>query len=153
MPSKRNHYKDTGFARGKMTMMYYFPPGMADAMINAAKRELAKGVIRVVADAKSRCPVDTGELRRSIKAESNDDESMFYISANAYRRTKNPQSLTGKFYYGAVVEFSPKINKPFLYPALLAHENEIRQNIRNAVLRVSGSRFRISGNYGLGQAA
>ena len=127
--------------------------GMADAMIEAAKRELAKGVMHVVADAKSRCPVDTGELKRSIKAESNDDESMFYISANAYRRTKNPQSLTGKFYYGAVVEFSPKINKPFLYPAIRAHENEIRENIRNAVLKVSSNRFRINSSYGLGQAA
>ena len=135
MPSKRNHYKDTSFARGKMTTLYYFPPGMKEDIIEAAKRELAKGVMRVVADAKSRCPVDTGELRRSIKAESNDDESMFYISANAYKRTKNPQSLTGKFYYGAVVEFSPKINKPFLYPALEANYGRIMSNIRAAIDR------------------
>ena len=121
MPSKRNHYKDTSFARGKMTTLYYFPPGMKEDIIEAAKRELAKGVMRVVADAKSRCPVDTGELRRSIKAESNDDESMFYISANAYKRTKNPQSL--------------KINKPFLYPALEANYGRIMSNIRAAIDR------------------
>ena len=143
MPTKKNHYKDTSFARGKMTMLYYFPPGMEEEIIEEAKRELAKGVIRIVADAKSRCPVDTGELRNSIKMESNEDDSIFYISANAFRRTNNPQSLTGKFYYGQMVEFSPKINKPFLYPAIRAHENEIRQNIRNAVLRAVGSRYRI----------
>lgn len=144
MSTRRNHYKDTSFARGKMTMLYFFPPGMEEEIIEAAKRELAKGVMRVVADAKSRCPVDTGELRNSIKAESNDDDTLFFISANAFRRTKNPQSLRGKFYYGQMVEFSPKINKPFLYPAIRAHETEIRENIRNAVLRATG-RYGISG--------
>lgn len=143
MPTRRNHYKDTSFARGKMMTMYYLPPGASEEMIEAAKRELAKGVIRVVAEAKQRCPVDTGELRNSIKAESNDDESMFFISANAYRRTNNPQSLTGKFYYGQMVEFSPKINKPFLYPSLDAHRQEIREAIHKAVLRAAGNNFRV----------
>lgn len=147
MGTKKSHYKDTSFARGKITTLYFFPPGMKEDIIEEAKRELAKGVMRIVADAKSRCPVDTGELRRSIKAESNDDDSLFYISANAFRRTQNPNSLTGKFYYGQMVEFSPKINKPFLYPAIRAHTKEIRENIRKAVLRLMGDR------YGLGWAA
>lgn len=143
MSSKKNHYKDTSFARGKITTVYFFPPGMKEDIIEEAKRELAKGVMRIVADAKRRCPVDTGELRNSIKAESNEDDSLFYISANAYRRTNNPNSLTGKFYYGQMVEFSPKINKPFLYPAIRAHIAEIRESISRAVSRLIGTRYSI----------
>ena len=144
--ARHNHYRDTSFNRGKMITMYYFPPGMKDDVIEAAKRALAKGVIRIVADAKTRCPVDTGTLKASIKAESNDDESIFYVSANAYKLTQNPNSPTGRFYYGPIVEFSPKINKPFMYPAIDAHKLEIRENIREAVLRTTSG-------YGFGRSA
>ena len=110
----------------------------AREIIEQAKRELAKGVSRIVADAKSRCPVRTGKLRLSIKAESNADDSIFNISANAYTETNNTASTTGgRFYYGPIVEFSPKINKPFMYPAIRAHEFEIREKIRAVVLRTT----------------
>ena len=140
MSTRHNHYRDSGFARGKMTWLYHFPPYMEEEIIEAAKRELAKGVSRIVVDAKSRCPVRTGKLRLSIKAESNEDDSIFYISANAYTKTTNTASTTGgRFYYGPIVEFSPKINKPFMYPAIRAHENEIRENIRQAFLRATSN--------------
>ena len=144
MATRRNHYRDTSFARGKTTTLYRFPPGTDEDIIDAAKRELAKGVYRVVMDAKSRCPVFTGKLRASIKAESNDDDTIFYISANAFK--EDPKAVTGRFYYGQIVEFSPKINKPFLYPAIDAHKDEIRANIRRAVLRAGT-------NYGFASAA
>ena len=137
--ARHNHYRDTSFNRGKMITMYYFPPGMKDDVIEAAKRALAKGVIRIVADAKSRCPVDTGTLRASIKVESNDDESIFYVSANAYKLTQNPNSPTGRFYYGAVVEFSPKINKPFMYPAMEQNRQQIQDNVSAAISRAARS--------------
>ena len=139
--ARRNHYRDTGFARGKLTPFYSFPPGVEEDIIEAAKWELKKGVFKVVADAKSNCPVDTGELKASIKAESNDRETYFYISANAFKVTTNPESKTGKFYYGQMVEFSPKINKPFLYPALEANRAQIRANIREAVLKMMNRRY------------
>ena len=146
MATRHNHYRDRGFARGKMTTLYYFPPGMEEDVIEAAKRELAKGAFKIVLSARSRCPVDTGQLRASIKAESNADDTIFYISANAFKET--PKAVTGRFYYGQMVEFSPKINKPFLYPSIQEHENEIRENIREAVLR-AGSRS----GFGIGAAA
>lgn len=103
----------------------------------AAKEALKKGVNEIVVDAKSRCPVyagaersdvQPGELRDSIKAVSKHSGAVYSIEANA-------KSLTSGQPYGLYVEFSPKINKPFLYPAFDAHANEVRANIVDAVKR------------------
>lgn len=136
----RNHYRDIGFARGRVTGMSTAQTIAAirefgEAAIEAAKAELKKGVDKVVADAKSRCPVRTGTLRDSIKAESNRDGTVYWITANA--SVEEPKAASGRFYYGPVVEFSPKINKPFLYPALDSHRLEIYENISEAINKVS----------------
>ena len=83
-------------------------------VLAAAKSALKDGVDLVVSDAKSRCPVRTGKLKNSIKA-----------SANA----TNPKGIA----YGQFVEFDPRINRPFLYPAVYAHIREMRANIRQAI--------------------
>lgn len=140
MAGSRNHYRDVGFSRGRMTGMSTAKTIAAireygEHVLEAAKAELKKGVDEVVADAKSRCPVQTGRLRDSIKAESNRDDTVYWISANA--SVESPKSPTGRFYYGAVVEFSPKINKPFLYPAMDSHRQEIYDNISAAISKAS----------------
>lgn len=137
-----NHYRDIGFSRGRMTGLSTARTIAAlreygEHVLEAAKEELKKGVDEIVEDAKSRCPVRTGNLRDSIKAESNRDGSVYWITANA--SVESPKSPIGRFFYGAVVEFSPKINKPFLYPAMDAHRQEIYDNISNALSRVSRS--------------
>lgn len=105
----------------------------------AAKVALKKGVNEIVVDAKSRCPVyagperpdvQPGELRDSIKAVSKHSGAVYSIEANA-------KSLTSGQPYGLYVEFSPKINKPFLYPAFDAHSNEVRASIVDAVKRAA----------------
>lgn len=136
----RSHYGDVGFSRGSMTGMSTAKTiallrEYGEHVIEAAKAELKKGVDAVVADAKSRCPVKTGRLRDSIKAESNRDGTVYWISANA--STESDKSPTGRFYYGPVVEFSPQVNKPFLYPAMDAHRQEIRDNIDAAISRAT----------------
>ena len=136
----RNHYRDIGFARGRVTGMSTAQTIAAirefgKAAVEAAKAELKKGVDKVVADAKSRCPVRTGTLRDSIKAESNRDGTVYWITANA--SVEEPKAASGRFYYGPVVEFSPKINRPFLYPALDSHRLEIYENISEAINKVS----------------
>ena len=74
----RNHYRDLGFARGRMTGMSTAKTiaelrEMGEHVVEAAKAELKKGVDVVVADAKQRCPVRTGALRDSIKAVATKD--------------------------------------------------------------------------------
>lgn len=99
---------------------------MGEHVVTAAKNALKDGADEVVADAKSRCPVRTGRLRDSIKAEPNRDGTAFDISANAQN---------DGYYYGQIVEFSPEINRPFLYPALEANMGRIHGNIRAAINR------------------
>lgn len=98
---------------------------MGDHIVQAAKLALKTGADEVVADAKSRCPVRTGKLRDSIRAEPNRDETEYKIVADADRNG---------FCYGQIVEFSPKdCYKPFLYPALEANYGRIMANIRGAI--------------------
>ena len=91
----------------------------------AAKEALSDGANMIVDDAKSRCPVRTGNLKDSIHKEVNRAGTRIKVVADA--------TDDNGFYYGKIVEFSPKVNKPFLYPALDAARNTIRENIANAV--------------------
>lgn len=137
---RRNHYRDLGFSRGRMTGQSTSKTIAAlreigEHVFEAAKAELKKGADIVVADAKSRCPVKTGKLRDSIMAKSNKDGSVYWLSANA--SVESRKSPSGRFYYGAIVEFSPKINKPFFYPAMDAHRQEIYDNISAAISKAA----------------
>lgn len=96
---------------------------MGEHVVSAAKAALERGANKVVADAKRKVPVRTGKLKDSIKAVPNGDKSAYRISANAKNRGVA---------YGQIVEFSPKIKKAFLYPALDENRQQIRENIKNA---------------------
>lgn len=130
MSGRRSHYRDSGFSRhldnlGTTETLRQLRE-MGDHVVEAAKVALARGVDEVVADAKSRCPVRTGRLKASIKATPNSSGTSYKISANA-------QNDDG-FYYGQIVEFSPKPGfTPFLYPALEANIGRIYGNIRAAI--------------------
>lgn len=91
----------------------------------AAKLALKDGVDLIIADAKSRCPVRTGKLRGSVKAEDVANGAAYELTADA----KNENGVA----YGQFVEFSPKINKPFLYPAIDANIGTVKQDIRQAI--------------------
>ena len=100
-------------------------------VISAISYALADGADIVVEDAKSRCPVHTGELRDSIKAEEVADIDGIKDGL-AYTITANATNAKG-IAYGQFMEFSPTRGHPFLYPALEAHEDEIRRNIAEEV--------------------
>ena len=154
MPGRRNHYRDRGFTRGSMGVRGAAEVARAlrqagEHIEAAAKAALKEGVDIVVNDAKNRCPVyekttwrrgkkvyeyfdkrqTPGKLRDSIKAyDRYGDGSWYNISANAHVETPK-----GRLYYGAIVEFSPKINRPFLYPALDANRATVYKRIKNAI--------------------
>lgn len=98
---------------------------MGEHVLQAAKSALKDGADMIVADAKSRCPVDTGKLRDSIKATSLEDGAVYLLSANA----KNEYGVA----YGQFVEFDPRIARPFLYPAVDANINNVRSNVKQAI--------------------
>ena len=98
---------------------------LGEDVIFAAKLALAEGVDIIIADAKSRCPVKTGKLRDSINAVDVDNGMAYELTANA----TNDNGIA----YGQFVEFSPKINKPFLYPAIEANRDKVKEKIRQAI--------------------
>lgn len=92
---------------------------------DAALKELEDGAGIIVADAKSRVHDVSGALSNSIHLKKLSKGQRIRIIADA----KDEKG----FAYGAIVEFSPRINKPFLYPALEAHRAEIKQKIIDAI--------------------
>ena len=91
---------------------------LGEVVAEAAKRAIAQSANEVVEDAKSRCPVKTGALKESIKATKQQGGATYKITS---------------LYYGRFVELSPKINKPFMYPALDGNRDRLRENIRSAI--------------------
>lgn len=108
--------------------------GLGEKVVEAAKSETMAQAEIIVADAKSRCPVDTGALRDSIKATPSKDGLVVTISANA-RNSKG--RAWPNFAYGQIVEFAPpgKGGKPFLYPAFDARKDAAQAAIYDAVQR------------------
>ena len=100
----------------------------------AAKEALAHGADDVVAEAKNRCPVYTGTDKRVVKGALRDSihKRLRRKDGSVWRIAADAESQDGVF-YGVLVEFSPRINKPFLYPALDAEREAIKKNIVEAV--------------------
>lgn len=92
---------------------------------DAAKKALSNVAVDIANDAKSRCPVKTGNLRDSIHTEPNKSGTRIYVVADGKDKNGTP--------YGKVVEYSPKIQKPFIYPALDAHKDELKSKVSDAV--------------------
>lgn len=126
--ARRRHTSRDNFQRGNIS-------GVEEAVkrlqaighdvLFAAELALADGVDKIVDDAKSRCPVRTGELRDSIKAVDVANGAAYEISADA----KNAQGIA----YGQFVEFDPRINRPFLYPAIDANIDFVKREIAAAI--------------------
>lgn len=130
MARRRNHYRDR-FSRGRMsanqTLLQLREIG--EHVAQAAKDALKQGAEIVVAEAKNRCPVKTGALRDSIQAESKNNGAAFLISANAFKTDR----FGRRYFYGQNVEFDPKIDKPFLYPAMDAKRDEVYSGVKDAI--------------------
>ena len=129
----RRIHRESSFNRGAISGDYQYSVSrtveqlreMGERVVAAAKASLLEGAELVVADAKSRCPVKTGKLRDSIKAVSQMDGAVYEISASA----KNSKKIA----YGQFVEFDPRINRPFLYPAMDANRSIIANDVKDAI--------------------
>ncbi len=140
---RRNHYRDRSFSRGTMSTAKTEQAlkELGDHVLEAAKSALARAAAKVVQDAKSRCPVyeghkkngkvymaagvTPGALRDSIKAVPNSKGTVYKISADA--------KASDGFLYGQIIEFSPRVNRPFLYPALEENRDMVVKSISDAI--------------------
>lgn len=101
-------------------------------LLEAAKKQLAISADELVAEAKARCPESVQlrkgrqkHLKESIHKVEKDNGEYFEIVADA----EDEYGVA----YGRFVEFSPKIDKPFLYPAMDKLRSKIKQDIVRAV--------------------
>lgn len=101
-------------------------------VVEALRQQMEIEADRIVQDMKSRVPVRTGRLRDSIHWRWNKNKTAIEILADA----PNPKNGVK---YGRFVEFSPRINKPFFYPAMDAHRESYREALK-AALRKAISR-------------
>lgn len=99
--------------------------GQVDKKLEAAKVALRNGASEIAKTAKSLCPVKTGKLKESISLRETKNGEVYIISANA----KNKEGLN----YGKFVEFDPKINRPFLYPAFYQNQDSIVAEVKKAI--------------------
>ena len=106
---------------------------LGTATESAAKAALAEGTEILVKEAKERCPVYDGDDPRVVKGALRDSiHAVKEKGGKEYRVVADAQAQDG-LYYGKIVEFSPKINKPFMYPAMDAKRQEIQKKIVAAV--------------------
>ncbi len=106
---------------------------LGENAIRAGHRALSECANDLVTEAKSRCPVYEGTDRRVVKgALRNSIYAKKKRSGQRYDIVADAVAHDG-LYYGRVVEFSPKINKPFLYPAMDAMRDDIKRKIVDAV--------------------
>lgn len=90
------------------------------------RRQMEIEADRIVQDMQSRVPVRTGRLRDSIRWRWNKNKTAIEILADA----PNPKNGVK---YGRFVEFSPRISKPFFYPAMDAHRESYREALKDAL--------------------
>ena len=88
----------------------------------AAREALKENAAELVNEAKERVPVMTGKLRASIHAEETRGGDRIKVTADAKDAKGTP--------YAAIVEYSPAINRPFLYPAFYALRSEMIERVK-----------------------
>ena len=92
-----------------------------EAAAAAAKEAIAENADELCREAKSRCPVKTGKLKDSIHVVKLKKGAVCHVVADAKGKDDTP--------YARIVEFSPKIDKPFMYPAFDAKRDQMKENV------------------------
>ena len=125
-----------------------------DKIVNGADSGLMNGLMRggeiVRAEAQANCPVDTGELRRSITVEQADGTSVTVGTNLAYgiyvefgTGSKGDSSVAhtakaGWVYYnektGSFVYTTGQAPQPFLVPALYSQKDAVIEAIKQGIL-------------------
>lgn len=99
------------------------------AMQEAAKGALLDGVKKIVSTAKAIVPVNSGKLKNSIHYEQDpaDNGLVYRIVADA----QNEKGVS----YARIVEYDPRINKPFLFPAIESCKRRVSEKLKEVLRR------------------
>ena len=99
-----------------------------ERVADAAKEALADNAEELCQTVKSKCPVRTGRLLDSIHVSRLKDGAVYKVIADARGDDGTP--------YARIVEFSPKIDKPFMYPSMDEKRDKFK---RNVVSKIKGA--------------
>lgn len=94
-------------------------------VVVAAENVIKENADMLVEEMKRRVPVSSGNLRNSIHAERQRDDKDGFVQ---YRVVVDAQNEKG-FKYAKIVEFSPKIQKPYMYPSFDALRGGMKENV------------------------
>lgn len=100
-----------------------------EAAKEALQKQMEQEAEAIVRDMKSRVPVKTGKLRDSIRWQWNKNKTAITIIADASNNGTK---------YARIVEFSPRINKPFFFPAIEAHREECKSRMKSTLKKEAG---------------
>ena len=92
-----------------------------ERVADAAKEALADNAEELCQTVKSKCPVRTGRLLNSIHVSRLKDGAVYKVIADAQGDDGTP--------YARIVEFSPKIDKPFMYPSMDEKRDKFKRNV------------------------
>ena len=96
-----------------------------ERVADAAKEALADNAEELCQTVKSKCPVRTGRLLNSIHVSRLKDGAVYKVIADAQGDDGTP--------YARIVEFSPKIAKPFMYPSMDEKRDRFKQNVKTKI--------------------
>lgn len=101
---------------------------IGDEVADAVFSEIEASALEIETDAKLNCPVDTGNLRASIKS--------------IYDRKTFAAGVFSNVEYAPYVEFgtSKQQAQPFLYPAYFAGIGRLMCNLENVMKNVKGDK-------------
>lgn len=98
--------------------------------VEGIKKQMEAMADKIKADMLSRVPVRTGKLKQSIRWHwSSDHEHIVFIADAA-----NPRDNVK---YGRLVEFDPRINKPFMYNSMDDHADEWHDRVVAALQKAA----------------
>lgn len=100
---------------------------MPESLLAAARDALAPELSAIAQDARTLCPVQSGQLQGSIGVRMQEEGAAGEVIAGAP--------------YAAIVELgsAARAARPFLHPAFMARRTEMAGRIADAVLRRAGS--------------
>lgn len=101
---------------------------LGERVIEVAEAATEENAKLLVDEMKKRVPVETGRLRDSIHYVRGRTDKDGFVNYKIVVDASNDD-----YKYAKIVEFSPKINKPFMYPAFDALRATMKENVKDAI--------------------
>ena len=104
---------------------------LGERVEKAAEEATKENAERLIEEMKNRVPVNSGRLRDSIHTKKTGK------GATIKYKVIVDASDEKDYKYAKIVEFSPKINKPFMYPSFDGLRNSMKEHLINKIRKAA----------------